>query len=76
MNLKNVYRQVKELRARDNYWSDYDGTDDFWDVNQDLKGYELIGDTPYSIYGVQDRYLLMILWRVRSAHISNSKTSS
>jgi len=47
-----------------NYYSNYVGADDFWGINQDLKGRDLIGDTPYVIdENNQDNYPLMIPWR-------------
>jgi len=47
-----------------NYWSDYNGSDNFWGINQDLKGYDMIGDTPYVIdENNTDKYPLMMPWR-------------
>ena len=47
-----------------NYWDDYNGSDDYYGVNQDIPGSDGIGDTPYNIpYGDnQDRYPLMEPW--------------
>jgi len=44
-----------------NYWSDYEGSDEFSGPNQDEPGEDGIGDTPYEIPGgsSQDRYPLM-----------------
>jgi len=44
-----------------NYWSDYNGTDDYYGSNQDIPGSDGIGDTPYTISGGdnQDLYPLM-----------------
>ena len=46
-----------------NYWSDYDGSDDFNGPNQDILGSDSIGDTPYTNItggaGAQDRYPFM-----------------
>lgn len=47
-----------------NYWSDYDGSDDFSGPNQDEPGSDCIGDTPYVIDAdSQDRYPLRFLPR-------------
>jgi len=47
-----------------NYWSEYNGSDNFWGKNQNLKGYDMIGDIPYVIDEVnKDNYPLMIPWR-------------
>jgi len=47
-----------------NYWSDYMGNDDFWGKDQNLKGCDLIGDTPYVIdENNMDNYPLMMPWR-------------
>ena len=47
-----------------NYWSDYNRTDNFWGINQDLKGCDMIGDEPYVIDENNiDRYPLMTPWR-------------
>lgn len=47
-----------------NYWSDYNGTDNFWGQNQNLNGYDTIGDIPYVIdENNTDRYPLMNPWR-------------
>lgn len=43
-----------------NYWSDYDGEDQFSGSMQNEPGSDLIGDTPYSMFiDSQDRYPLM-----------------
>ena len=45
-----------------NYWSDYNGSDNFSGPNQDIPGSDGIGDTPYNIpggAGAQDRYPFM-----------------
>jgi len=34
-----------------NYWDDYSGVDSFHGINQDISGYDGIGDTPYPIPG-------------------------
>jgi parallel beta-helix repeat protein len=48
-----------------NYWSDYLGTDDFWGLNQTLKGSDLIGDFAYVIDGSnKDRYPLTMQWHL------------
>ena len=42
-----------------NYWSDYDGIDNFWGENQNLQGSDMIGDTAYVIdEDNKDRYPL------------------
>lgn len=47
-----------------NYWSDYNGTDNFWGINQDFKGYDMLGDTTYTIdENNTDRYPLTMQWR-------------
>ena len=47
-----------------NYWSEYNGSDDFRGQNQDMPGYDGIGDTPNIMHGGdnQDRYPLIYLW--------------
>jgi parallel beta-helix repeat protein len=46
-----------------NYWSDYNGSDDYIGQNQDVPGSDGIGDTPYNISGFgtnsKDRYPLI-----------------
>jgi parallel beta-helix repeat protein len=43
-----------------NYWSDYQGTDEYSGVNQDEEGADGIGDTPYVLpSGSQDNYPFM-----------------
>ncbi|MCK4405050.1 MAG: right-handed parallel beta-helix repeat-containing protein, partial [Hadesarchaea archaeon] len=45
-----------------NYWNDYTGADNYRGENQDMPGSDGIGDTPYYIYGDnnRDRYPLVI----------------
>ena len=44
-----------------NYWSDYNGTDQYKGSNQDILGSDFIGDTPYAINtNNTDHYPLMI----------------
>jgi len=38
-----------------NYWSDYDGTDQFSGLYQNITGSDGIGDTPYNFTGSSDR---------------------
>jgi parallel beta-helix repeat protein len=45
-----------------NYWSDYAGVDNFNGVNQDIPGFDGIGDTPHGFTGDQDDYPLMQAW--------------
>ena len=47
-----------------NYWSDYNGTDDYRGPNQNILGSDSIGDTPKNIYGYtsDDYYPLMYPW--------------
>ncbi|MCK4266474.1 MAG: Ig-like domain-containing protein, partial [Thermoplasmata archaeon] len=45
-----------------NYWSDYDGTDNYRGPNQDIPGSDGLGDTPYGINETQDNYPLMNPW--------------
>lgn len=45
-----------------NYWSGYDGEDNYKGPNQDIPGSDGIGDTPYYFDGNKDRYPLMELW--------------
>ena len=47
-----------------NYWSDYNGTDNYRGINQDIPGYDGIGDIPYNLSGGdnKDRYPLMYPW--------------
>jgi len=47
-----------------NYWSGYNGSDDLRGQNQDIPGYDGIGDTPNIMHGGdnKDRYPLMYLW--------------
>ena len=56
-----------------NYWDDYEGSDDYCGVNQDIPGNDGIGDTPYNISGGdnQDRYPLMIPWGTITPEITN-----
>jgi parallel beta-helix repeat protein len=44
-----------------NYWSDYNGGDNYWGENQDIPGGDGIGDTPYFISGGSnaDHYPIM-----------------
>jgi parallel beta-helix repeat protein len=44
-----------------NYWSDYNGSDNYQGINQNISGSDGIGDTVYNISGGdnQDRYPLM-----------------
>ena len=46
-----------------NYWSDYNGSDNFWGINQDLKGCDMMGDTPYFLdENNTDKYPLIMPW--------------
>ncbi|MCK5644514.1 MAG: Ig-like domain-containing protein, partial [Gammaproteobacteria bacterium] len=47
-----------------NYWSNYSGNDAFFGPDQDLPGYDGVGDVPYAIPGGlnQDNYPLMQPW--------------
>ena len=60
-----------------NYWSDYEGTDDFRGPFQNELGSDGIGDTPYSIdAGNQDRHPLMNPWTsLISANAVSGKVS-
>jgi hypothetical protein len=45
-----------------NFWSDYNGVDDYKGPNQDILGSDEIGDTPYDIDGdSRDNYPLLII---------------
>jgi len=47
-----------------NYWNDYNGSDNYKGINQDIPGEDGIGDIPYYIQGGnnRDRYPLMTRW--------------
>jgi len=45
-----------------NYWSVYNGVDNYHGPNQDIPGSDGIGDTPYYFDGNKDRYPLMEPW--------------
>jgi len=49
-----------------NFWSDYDGTDNYHGPNQDMQGSDGIGDAPYDIPEGknQDKYPLMEPWNI------------
>jgi parallel beta-helix repeat protein len=53
-----------------NYWSDYQGVDQFSGPNQDIPGKDGIGDTPYNILSGsnQDHYPLMIPYGSQYPH--------
>lgn len=54
-----------------NYWSDYNGSDSLWGIDQNLKGCDMIGDTPYIIDEENlDGYPLMTTWRERRPPIT------
>jgi parallel beta-helix repeat protein len=57
-----------------NYWSDYAGVDNFNGVNQDIPGFDGIGDTPYVFTTNQDNYPLMMPWPF-SCNVRNLNTS-
>ncbi|MCK5559517.1 MAG: right-handed parallel beta-helix repeat-containing protein, partial [Thermoplasmata archaeon] len=57
-----------------NYWSDYDGTDQFSGPNQDQPGSDGIGDTPYIIDDdSQDNYPLMESMEINIEDTKNIK---
>ncbi len=49
-----------------NFWSDYDGTDNYHGSNQDIQGSDGIGDVPYDVPEGenQDKYPLMEAWDI------------
>ena len=49
-----------------NFWSDYNGRDNYQGPNQDIQGSDGIGDVPYDVpEGTnQDKYPLMELWNI------------
>jgi len=49
-----------------NFWSDYNGTDNYQGPNQDIQGSDGIGDVPYDVpEGTnQDKYPLMKPWNI------------
>ena len=52
-----------------NFWSDYNGTDDYSGPNQDEIGNDGIGDTSYIIdENNRDRYPLMVPWGTQYPH--------
>ena len=63
-----------------NYWSDYNGTDDYSGPNQDEPGSDGIGDTPYTINAFdvwinKDRYPLMTQYGTTTHVLTISTTS-
>ena len=60
-----------------NYWTEYNGNDNFQGVNQNISGSDGIGDTPYTIPGGdnKDRYPLMKPYGLPNAPIISGPTS-
>ncbi len=60
-----------------NYWTEYNGNDNFQGVNQDISGSDGIGDTPYPIPGGdnKDRYPLMKPYGFPNTPIISGPTS-
>lgn len=58
-----------------NHWSDYNGTDLFSGPHQNESGSDGLGDTPYTIdIDNQDRYPLMVPWRVLMGDLNWDRT--